>query len=75
MKWIVLPQSESFFEETNYMLVKNFITNFPVIKNTIQRIAFENAYESSMIFQPLSYANVPAESPSYAPIFFNALIR
>ena len=33
-------------------------------------MAFENAYESSIIFQPLLYANVPAESPSYAPTFF-----
>ena len=47
------------------------ITNFPVIKITIKRIAFENAHESSIIFQPLLYANVPAESPSYAPTFFN----
>ena len=45
-------------------------TNFPVIKNTIKRIAFENGYESSIIFQPLLYANVPSESPSYAPTFF-----
>ena len=43
---------------------------FPVIKNTIKRIVFENAYESSIIFQPLLYANVPAESPSYGPTFF-----
>ena len=28
-------------------------------------------YESSIIFQPLFYANVPAESPSYAPTFFS----
>ena len=62
MKWIVLPYSESYFEETKYMLVKFY--QFPVIKNTIKRIAFENAYESSIIFQPLLYANVPAESPS-----------
>ena len=33
-------------------------------------MAFENAYESSIIFQPLLYANVPAESPSYASTFF-----
>ena len=34
-------------------------------------MAFENAHESSIIFQPLLYANVPAESPSYAPTFFS----
>ena len=33
-------------------------------------MVFENAYESSITFQPLLYANVPAESPSYAPTFF-----
>ena len=38
--------------------------------NEIKRIAFENAYESFIIFQPLLYVNVPAESPSYAPTFF-----
>ena len=58
IKWIVLPYSETYFEETKYMLV-NFI-NFPVIKNTIKRKAFENAYGSSIIYQPLLYANVPA---------------
>ena len=42
---------KSHFEKTKYILV-NF-TNFPVIKNTIKRIAYENAYESSIIFQPL----------------------
>ena len=67
MKWIVLPYSESYFEETKYTLVN------PVIKNNIKRIAFENAYESFIIFQPLLYANVPAESPSYAPTFFKEM--
>ena len=28
-------------------------TNFPVFKDTIKRIAFENAFESSIIFQRL----------------------
>ena len=68
MKWIELPYSESYFEETKYILV-NF-ANFPVFKNTMKRIAFENAYESSRIFQPFLYANVPAETSSYAPTFF-----
>ena len=67
MKWIVLPYSESYFEETKYILVKFY--QFPVFKNTVlfKRIAFENAYESSsIIFQPVLYANIPAESPFYA---------
>ena len=34
---------------------------------------YENAYESSIIFQPFLYANVPAESPSYAPTFFGCV--
>ena len=29
--------------------------------NTIKRIAFENVYESSIIFQSFAYANIPAE--------------
>ena len=40
----------------------------------IKRIAFENAYESSIIFQPFSYANVPAKSLPYAPTFFHQYI-
>ena len=54
------------FQETKDILVEFF--NFSVL--VIKRIAFENAYESSIIFQPLLYANVPAESLSYAPTFF-----
>ena len=42
-------------------------TNYPVIKITIKWIAFGNAHESLIIFQPFLYANVP---PSYAPTFF-----
>ena len=45
--------------------------HFPVIKNTIKRIAFKNAYDSSLIFQSFLYASTPAESTSYAPTFFN----
>ena len=63
MKWIVLPYSE-----TKYILVKCY--QFTVFKNTIKRIAFENEYVSSIIFQTFLYANVPAESMSYAPTFF-----
>ena len=73
MKLVVLSYSESFLEETKYILEKFY--RFPVIKNTIKRIAFENAYESSIIFQPLLYADVPAESPSYAPTFFEGMDR
>ena len=40
--------------------------------NMIKRIAFENVNESSIIFQ-FFYANIPAESPSYAPTFFLAM--
>ena len=68
MKWIVLPSSESYFEETKHILVKFYL--FSCIQNTIRRIAFENAYESSIIFQPFLYANVPAESPFNVPTFF-----
>ena len=45
------------------------LPNFPVFKCTIKRIAFENAYESSIIFQPFLYAIVPVASPSNAPTF------
>ena len=48
-------------------------THFPVIKNTINRIAFKNAYESSIIFQSFLYANIPAESTSYAHTFFHGI--
>ena len=47
-------------------------THFPVIKNTIKRIAFKNAYESSTIFQSFIYISIPAESTSYAPTFFES---
>ena len=67
MKLVVLLYSESYLQETKYILVK--FNHFSCIKNTIERIAFENAYELSIIFQPFLYANVPAESPSYAPTF------
>ena len=50
--------------------VKFKFTHFPVIKNTIKRIAFKSAYESSIIFQSFLYASIPAESTSYAPTFF-----
>ena len=72
MKLVVLPYSESYLEETKYILVK--FHQFSCYQNTIKRIEFENAYESSIIFQPLLYANVPAEFPSYAPTFFKGML-
>ena len=48
-------------------------THFPIIKNTIKRIAFKNAYDSSIIFQSFLYASIRAESSSYAPAFFPLL--
>ena len=48
---------------------------FPVIMNTTKRIAFENVYESSIIFQSYLYANILAESPSFAPTFFFTYTR
>ena len=69
MKWIILPYSESCFEETKYILVKFY--KFSCIQEYIKRIAFENAYGSSVIFQPFWYANVPVESPFYAPTLFH----
>ena len=69
MKWIVLPYSESYFEEQNNILV-NILPIFHVFKNTFIWMAFQNAYESSIIFQSFLYANVPADSPSYSSAFF-----
>ena len=63
-----MPYSESHFEETKYILVE--FSDFPVFKNTNKRIEFKNASELSLIFYPFLYANVPAQSPSYAPTFF-----
>ena len=53
MKWIVLPYSESYFEETKYILVQFYqctSNTITIINNTIIRITFENAYKSSIIF-------------------------
>ena len=49
MKWVVLPFSDSYFEQTNCIEVK--IDHYPIIKHTINRIAFGNTYESTIIFQ------------------------
>ena len=45
-------------------------SHIPVIKNTIKRIVFKNAYESDIIYQSFLYASIPAESSCYAHIFF-----
>ena len=77
MKWVVLPFSESYSVETKCTEVKFYpVSDFPVIKNTIKRIAFENENKSTIIFQSFLFANVPAESTSYAPTFLvNILAR
>ena len=66
MKWVVLPYSGSFSVETK-------CTHFPVIKNTFKRIAFKNA--NQIIFQSFLIANIPAESTSNVPTFFEASCR
>ena len=70
MKWVVLPYSDILHILKKQNALKLKFTHFPVIKNTIKRIAFKNAYESSIIFQSFLYASIPAESTSYAPAFF-----
>ena len=62
------PIQNHILKKQNAMKLK--FTHFPVIKNTIKRIAFKNAYESSIIFQSFLYASIPAKSTSYVPIFF-----
>ena len=37
-------------------------------------MAFQNAYESTIIFQSFLFANIPAESMSYAPTFFTTSV-
>ena len=62
------PLQNHILKKQNAMKLK--FTHFPVIKNTIKRIVFKNAYESSIIFKSVLYASIPAESTSYAPTFF-----
>ena len=50
------------------------INHFPAIKYTINRIAFENACESTTIFQSLLFVNITAESTSYAPTFISSVL-
>ena len=59
MKWIVLPYLATYFEEAKYILV--YFTNVPAFKNTIKRVAFENAYESSILFS----AYIPTFLPNH----------
>ena len=70
MKWIVLPYSNSYSEETKCINV--IFIHFPLIQKTNKQTTFENMYESSIIFQSFLYANTSAESPSYAPTFFES---
>ena len=44
--------------------------HFPEIKNTIKWVLFENAFESTMSLHFFLFANIPAESMSYAPTSF-----
>ena len=67
-KWIVLPYQYHFLKKQNTLREK--LNHFPIIKNTIKGIAYKNAFESSKNFHSFLYAIIPAESPSYAPIFF-----
>ena len=63
------PIQNHTLKKQNAMKLK--FTHFPIIKNTIKRIAFKNAYESSIIFQSFLYTSIPAESTSYAPTIFS----
>ena len=58
-------------KKQNAMRLK--FTHFPVNKNTctIKRITFKNTNHSSINFQSLLYASIPAESTSYAPTLFH----
>ena len=61
MKWVLMFCLESYTGETKCTEVKKKNAHFPVIKNAIKRIAFENAFESPIIFKFFLYANIPAE--------------
>ena len=63
----MVPYSESSSEETQCIEVN--ISPYSCNLEHYKRIAFENEYES-IFFQPFLFANIPAESPSYAPTFF-----
>ena len=68
MKWIAFPYSESYFEETKYILVKFYQFS------CIQEYSLTNSIRKRVwivyTFSAFLYANVPAEFPSYAPTFF-----
>ena len=60
----MLPYSESYPEETKYIKEKK-LPNLPIFLYSLillKKIAFENVYESSMIFQSVLYAKIPTES-------------
>ena len=57
-KLIDCPIQNHILKKQDSMKLK--FTHFPVIKNTIKRIEFKNTYESSIIFQSLIYASIPA---------------
>ena len=57
MKLIILPYSESYFKVSMLILVRFY--QFSCIQDYYKRIAFQNAYETSIIFQPFLYASVP----------------
>ena len=68
MKWVVLPFSESYSEETKCHEVKIY----PFSCN--QEYFWTNSIEgeSTMICQSYLFANIPSESTSYATTFFSA---
>ena len=71
MKWVVLPYSESFFEETKYILVKFY--QFSCIQEYYQTNSIRKRVWIVYNISAFLYASVPAESPSYAPTFFRNL--
>ena len=57
MKLIILSYSESYFKVSKFILVRFY--QFSCIQDYYKRIAFQNAYETSIIFQPFLYASDP----------------
>ena len=58
MKWVALPYSEPYTEETKCNEVKIYLFSCNQEYYTIKRIAFKNAWESSIIFQSFLYASI-----------------
>ena len=65
MKWFVLLYSKSLWKQNAFW---KLFTPFPVIKNTIERMAIENAFE--LFFNLFLFVNITAESPAYMATFF-----